>query len=191
MKEIIYAVRKIIPGEYKKLYQQIRKIHDLPEDNRREQLATVLHNECVKAAGSFVQQELQKKDSPFLGADKTDFFHEIVALNFWVIDKTVAGKKKVIMTKLHEQYYKSFFFKGSFEEEMQFLHDRYKVYHEYWDEVTGHQDEYAEKVAVNIFGRDKTFPVPQVCFWIISYTFEMIDKYSDIRRLCRDAKIKI
>lgn len=149
---------------------QLRKLKGLPRDLAQKEMGALLYEVCVERASDFVNRELRRGDSPFRGISANAFFHEMLAVTFWLLDREVAGGTKTLMHELHDRYFRSFGAPGiSAEERHAAMRGKYRAYEELWDEVSGHQDEFGLHVSGNIFGRDDAVRTHEKAFWIIWY----------------------
>ncbi|MBI5641325.1 MAG: hypothetical protein HZA17_12965 [Nitrospirae bacterium] len=170
----------------------IKKMKGLPEEEMDIELGLFLHDQCVRHASEFVKAELVRGDSPFRGLEEYRFFHEVMFLNLWIVDKVVSQKKKGLIEQVRRNYLKAFHYSGERENELlDTLAERYRTYYDFWNEHTGHHDIFGERFTEIIFGKDSKVPVAETSFWIISYTDSTIKAFTDIKKICRSAGIKL
>lgn len=188
---LVSIIKRILPGGDAAHKALIRELKGLPKDKLPEALSAGLHNLCLKYATEFVHEEINKPDSPFKNSHKSNFFHEMAIVNYWIVDKVLSGKKKTIMERLHNNYFKYFHIKDAETENNRLLNDRYAIYHQNWDDDIGDHKEFGLKVAENIYGEGKEYPGEIASFWIIFYTDSTIKKFENLRSALKSAKIKV
>ena len=182
--DILSKLIQIIKKQEKGLGKnQIARLRQLPKEERKAELGTILHEQCVKAAADFVQRELARKDSPFKDLPKTDFFHEMLVLNFWIFEKLFEGRKRTILDAMYRTYSNSFTWgwESSHKELLESIMEKHSKYHSNWDELTGHQDLFGEKVTEILFKTKEGVPVLQTSYWIIDYTDRTLKKFQYIK----------
>ena len=185
------TIKRIFTGGDAAHKALIRELKGLPKDKLPEASGAGLHNLCLKYATTFVHEELNKPDSPFKNSHKSNFLQEMVIVNYWIVDKVLACKKKIIMEHLHNNYFKSFHVKDVEIEKNRLLNDRYAIYHQNWDDDIGDHKEFGLKVAENIYGEGKEYPGEIASCWIIFYTDSTIKKFENLRSALKSAKIKV
>lgn len=143
----------------------------LPPDVRRARLGVVLHDICVKTAARFLEEEHRRADSPFKDLPKSDLFHEMLVMNFWVLEWLFKGKRQQLMDHLYSQYSSSFVWgrESSHEELMNAMRGKFRTYDSSWNDYSGHQDVFAGQALGIIFGDQNVPGAPQAAFWLISY----------------------
>lgn len=163
---------------------QLERLRQLSFEERNAELGIILHDCCVKAAAGFVQQELVRRNSPFRELSKTDFFHEILGLNFWVFEKLFDEKKRTILDAMYSTYSSSFTWgwESSHKELLDSIKEKHKQYHNNWDELTGHQDLFGERVTRILFGTKQNVPLLETSYWIIAYTDGTIKEFQHIKK---------
>jgi hypothetical protein len=186
---IISLIKRLLPSRRRALLSRIK---DLPAGRRLAELGAVFYNACLERAVQFVQDHIARLDSPFRGVPRERFFHEVMAVNFWVVERLLAGKQASLMERIYGIYESSFPVPRNGSGNVSGgLAKRHAVYSASWNDVTGHQDVFGLRVAEQIFGPGRTFPVPEASFWIISYTHEVMDDLAALIRLCRGMKIPL
>jgi len=90
---------------------------------------------------------------PFKELPKTNFFHEMLVLNFWIFEKLFDDKKRSILDAMYRTYSSSFTWgwESSHKELLDLIGEKHRKYHNNWDELTGHQDLFGEKVTEILF----------------------------------------
>lgn len=172
---------------------EIAKIRDLPEDAHIERLGGLLHHHCVELAAGFVQEELRKgKDSIFAGLDQRHFFHEMLLLNYWLANRTIGGRDGLLLKGMQNQYLVSFHHLSEKEQadDLSHMEERFTAFNNTWDDVTGHQDIFAEKFMEYLVPDVGSHLKNSVGFWVISHAFEANKKFSDIRAICRKLEVR-
>ena len=180
---VLSKLRQIFIKEVGVEKDQLARLRQLPKDERNEEIGAILHERCVKAAAGFVQQELARQDSPFKELPKTDFFHEMLVLNFWIFEKLFDDKKRSIFDAMYSTYSSSFTWgwESSHKELLDSIREKHRRYHNNWDELTGHQDLFGEKVTGILFKATQGVPVAQTSYWIIDYTDRTLKKFQYIK----------
>lgn len=168
--------------------EQVRRLSGLPREQARGELGAVLYDHCVKRAADFVQGELKRPDSPYRGMAAGIFFHEVLAVTFWLMDREVAGGKGTLVRELHENYFRSFTSSEEAKDRSESLRAKYQQYDDNWNEVTGHLDEFALGVVQNIFGKEQSPRTRERSFWIIQYADELVNEFCRIRKACKDVR---
>jgi hypothetical protein len=187
---IITRIKHWLPSRRK---EQLSRINGLPETQRKAELGNVYYTECLDQAVRFVQEQIARgDDSPFRGAQRERFFHEVMAVNFWALEKVFAGKCGALMSRVYDIYQRSFHGlrtgDGSVPE---WIAGRFSAYNAAWNDVTGHQDVFGRRVAEHIFPQGQAFSVPETSYWIIEYAHEVLEDFREIRELCRSMKIAL
>lgn len=185
---IVAEIKSFLPSRRKKLLAEI--MGHIPEQ-RLARLSRIIYDACREHAAHFVADHAARHDSPFKGVSRELFFHEMMDVNLWVVARMLSGKKPRLLEQIYETYVISSSVYGS----SKMLHDTYArkqdIYNSSWNDVTGHQDVFGQKVAEQIFGPDRTFSVPETSFWIISYTYDVMDDLAELQALCRRMKITL
>ena len=170
-------IKGLLSGKERGLREQVRGIRSLSGADAERELGLILYNICVESASSFVNQELNRGDSPFRGLQKHRFFHEIALLTFWLAEKGVIGNRKNITEEIQRNYLKSINFHLAHDDGQDAFHSRYKSYYSTWDDVTGHQDLFGMKAAGYIFEEIKEESNrPDITFWLIVYSDDTLKK---------------
>ncbi|MBI4699530.1 MAG: hypothetical protein HY758_11675 [Nitrospirae bacterium] len=164
--------------------ETLKEIKGLPLEKAQKQLSRYLFDICVENALSFVKEEYSKAGSPFRGSHRHKLFHEMLAINFWLVDKNFSKASKAIIGEIHNLYNMAYAGSGEYFIEPGSLEEKYKAYHELWNDVTGHQDLFGSKATKNIFGDAGVIPVEQTCFWIISHAHDSLKTFSEIKKRC-------
>jgi hypothetical protein len=179
-------IKNLLPNRHKKRLAAIKKL--TPEDQFHKSV-NIFYEECVRNALEFVQSELSRKESPFITVAKEKFFHEIMAITLWSLEKTFEGKKRALTDKINNMYQMSF--NGATALDSDALLGRYTIYYESWNDITGHQDVFGQRAAEKIFGEDADFSVPEVSFWIITYAHDVMNEFEKLTKQCRSMNIKL
>lgn len=141
---------------------------------------------CIKHASDFVKEERGKGDSPFREIPILRFFHEMMMINFWIVDKTLSQGGEILMSEVYSKYLEHFISpEKDFEDAVSV---RFRAYNNTWNDHTGHHDEFGIKASQNIFGRGTNIPFPQTSFWIITYADRTMKTF---KKLCKAGEIKI
>jgi len=176
----VLGIRQILPHE------QALRIKRLPKDQALKELGAVLYDECVKQATTFVQGELRRGDTPFKGMSAATFFHEMLAVTFWIMDKETAGGKQLLLKEFHDIYFRSFSAPGtSSDERHNELLKKYEKYDDAWNEITGHFDEFGLQVVHNMFGKGEDMKTRERTFWIIRYADDIVKVCKPLKKMFR------
>lgn len=183
---ITHYIKNLLNNSHRKQFEGIKK---LPAEEQVYRVGEIFYEECVRKASGFITGELRRKDSPFSAVSREKFFHEIMAVTMWLLDKTFEGKKRLFMDRIINMY--SDYFKFSPALDSQALRCRYSIYYESWNDVTGHQDIFGQMAAEKIFGESSNFSLHQSSFWIITYAYDTMNEFENLARQCRNMKIKL
>lgn len=173
--------------------EELQKITNLPDESRIEKLGGLLHHLCVEYAAGFVQEQLRRgKDSQFLELDKGRFFHEMLLLNYWLVDRVMGGKDKTLLNEIQKQYLLSFHHLSGAEaaDDLAHVEARFRDFTYTWDDVTGHLDIFAEKFAEYLFAGEKNYHLPSVAFLVITHATDTEKKLRDFKTICRELHIR-
>ncbi|MEK6673111.1 MAG: hypothetical protein AABY42_06495 [Nitrospirota bacterium] len=185
-------IKGLLSGKERGLREQVRGIRSLSGADAERELGLILYNICVESASSFVNQELNRGDSPFRGLQKHRFFHEIALLTFWLAEKGVIGNRKNITEEIQRNYLKSINFHLAHDDGQDAFHSRYKSYYSTWDDVTGHQDLFGMKAAGYIFEEIKEESNrPDITFWLIVYSDDTLKKLIRFKRLLKESGVRL
>jgi phage terminase large subunit-like protein len=171
----LLGIRQVLPHE------QVQRLKKLPKEQALKELGTVLYEECVRQASTFVNGELRRGDTPFKGMSAATFFHEILAVSFWVVDQEAAGGKKLLVKEFHDNYFRSFSMPVTLDERHNELMKKYEKYDDAWNEVTGHFDEFGLQVVHNLYGKGEDIKTRERTFWVIRFA-------DDIVKACKPLK---
>lgn len=162
---------------------QIATLSQLAPEERLAQLGVVLHDVCVKAAAGFVEEQHHLAESPFMAVPKSDLFHEMLVMNFWIFEWLFKGRRQEIMDQLFRHYNTSFVWgwESSHKELMESMRGKFKTYDKSWDDHTGHQDVFARQAIGIIFGDQNAAGAPQAAFWLISYADRTMKEFAEIK----------
>ena len=162
---------------------QVETLAKLPPDERLAALAVTLHDLCVKSAARFVQEEHQRAESPFLDIAKADLFHEMLVMNFWILEWLFKGKRQELMEGVYRQYSTSFIWglESGHKELLESMRGKFRTYDKAWDEHTGHQDVFARQATGIIFGDQNVACAPQAAFWLITYADETMKAFAAVK----------
>lgn len=184
---ITELVKKVFNGKDNSHISRLKAIRKLPQDRAEKELGRLLFDTCVDHALSFVKEEHSKTDSLFSELHKHKLFHEMVAINFWVVDKKFSRTQKALIDEIHNFYSLAYSESAESFAGPESLRDRYKIYHDSWNDVTGFQDQFGLRATEFIFGNANGVPVEQTSFWIISHAHKAMKAFSDIKKNCRNA----
>ena len=182
-------IKKIFSTNNSSSTGRLKKIKNLPEEQMRKELGMFFYETCLHHAVGFVTEELSKGDSPFRAISRHTMLNEILIVNFWLVEKVVARKNKALMDELHIAYaaHRS----GADGQAPHLLEEKYRAYHESWNDFTGHHDQFGMKASQYIFGDNRKIPFAQTGFWLISYTHDTMKIFQGIKKSCRKMEIKI
>jgi hypothetical protein len=183
---ITTLVKKVFNGKDNSHTGRLKAIQKLPQDRVEKELGRLLFDTCVEHALSFIKEEHSKADSLFRELHKHKLFHEMMAINFWLVDKKFTKTKKTLIDEVHNLYSLAYSESAESFNGPDSLKDRYKIYHDSWNDITGHQDQFGSRATEFIFGNANNVPVEQTSFWIISHAHESVKIFSDIKRSCRN-----
>ncbi|MBI5074124.1 MAG: hypothetical protein HZB62_02975 [Nitrospirae bacterium] len=162
----------------------IARLAALPSDQREQELRSLFYELAFKDAAAFVYDSLRRSESPFSGLERNAFFHEILIMNFWMMQKVFSKYMKDLAEKMHMHYFGSL---SDISERKAALTPKLKAYSLCWDEFTGHHDEFGLKAGEILFGKGSSYPEKNVSFWIITYADDSIKKYKKARKQCLEA----
>lgn len=183
---VLDVIKGLFSDKERGLREQVSRLNSLSAADAERELGLVLYNICVESASSFVNQELNRGDSPFRGLQKHKFFHEIALLTFWLAEKAVIGSRKNITEEILQNYLKSVNFHFLHNDGQEAFHSRYKSYYSTWDDITGHQDLFGIKAAGYIFEEvNEKNSRPDITFWLILYSDETLKKLMSFRGLLK------
>jgi len=184
---ITSIIKKVFNSKSNSHHKKLKEIRELPEDRAQRELGRLLFDICVENAIQFVTEEFYKEGSHFRNLDKHKLFHEILAINFWLVDKKFSKLNKSLLDEMHNLYSVSYGEAAGLHAAADSLRDKYRVYHDSWNDVTGYQDQFGLKATEFIFGDADAVPVEQTSFWIISHADDALKTFSDIKKKCRIA----
>lgn len=185
-------IKKVFNIKDSSCNELFKNLKGLPEERAKEELSLLLHDICVSKASDFVDEEMNKRESPFRGSQRNIFLHEMVVVNYWIVDKVVSGKKREITAELHKNYHNSFNPGKAFEDNSAFLSGRYKTYYDTWNDDTGNQRDFGLKAAEHIFGGSREDRLMDTAaFWIVFYTDGMMKNFLNMRQDWRREGVKI
>ncbi len=164
--------------------EQMATLRQLPPEERPAQLGIVLHDICVKKAAGFVEDEHQRPDSPFRDLPKTDLFHEMLVMSFWIFEWLFKGNRPELMDHLYRHYNASFIWgwESSHKELMDSMRVKFKTYDKAWDDFSGHQDVFARQAIGIIFHGGEIATARQAAFWIIIFADQTMKDFTEIRK---------
>ena len=162
--------------------EQVAALIRLPPEERLARLGIVLHEVCVKSATRFVEEEHRRADSPFRNLVKTELFHEVLVMNFWVLAWLFKGRHQHLQAQVHRHYTISFVWgrESSGRELLDTMRAKFQDYDKAWDDYSGHQDRFARQAIVIIFGGRQIAAAPQAAFWLISYADRTMKDFARI-----------
>jgi len=183
-KDLLKRIRSLLTQKKGLSEAQLTALSRVPPDNRLAELGVVLHDLCVRTAERFVQEEHRRAESPFRDLAKSDLFHEMLVLNFWVFEWLFKGKKPALMDHLYRHYTVSFVWgrESTHQELMDSVRGKFRTYDQAWDEYSGHQDVFARQVIGIIFGGQQIAAAPQAAFWLISHTDRTMKDFAEIKK---------
>ncbi|HWR97626.1 MAG TPA: hypothetical protein VN317_04325 [Candidatus Methanoperedens sp.] len=163
--------------------EQVATLSRLPPDEGLAQLGIVLHDICVKKAAGFVEEQHHLAESPFRDLPKTDLFHEMLVLNFWVLEWLFKGQRPELMEHVFRHYNASFVWgwESSHKELLDSMRVKFKTYDRAWDDYSGHQDVFARQAIGIIFGDQNVAGAPQAAFWLITYADETMKEFAKVQ----------
>lgn len=181
---VIERLKKLVGRDSVIKKADVDRLLALPPDQREQELQALFYELAFKDAAAFVYDSLRRSESPFSGLERNVFFHEILIMNFWMMQKVFSKYMKGLADKMHTHYFGSL---SDINERKAALSPKLKTYSLCWDEFTGHHDEFGLKVGEYLFGKDVSYPEKNVSFWIITYADESIKKYKKARKQCLEA----
>lgn len=164
--------------------EQLATLGALPPEERLAQLGIVLHDICVKRAAGFVEEEHRRADSPFRDLPKTELFHEMLVMSFWVFEWLFKGKRQPLMDAVYRHYNASFVWgwESSHKELMDSMRVKFKTYDKAWDDYSGHQDVFARQAIGIIFHGEQIATARQAAFWVIIFADRTMKDFTEIRK---------
>ena len=164
--------------------EQVATLSRLPPDERLAQLGVMLHDICVKRAAGFVEEQHHLGESPFRDLPKTEFFHEMLVMNFWVFEWLFKGKRQSLTEQLYRHYNASFIWgwESSHKELMDSMRVKFKTYDKSWDDFSGHQDVFARQAVGIIFHGEQIAEARQAAFWIIIFADQTMKDFTEIAK---------
>jgi len=184
---IVSKIRKLLNRPELLSQEQVERIKRLPKNQAQKELCSILYRQSEKWVTAFVQEQLHRVDSPYQGISIALFFHEMIAVTLWIMDREIAGGKLAMMEHLHDDYFRVHTsLDHSTKDHHAALLVKYRQYEDHWNEITGHLDEFGLYVAQNLFGKDDNIRTRERTFWIIQYADEVGKKVSPIRRVWKE-----
>lgn len=183
---VIDFIKEILDKEARIRREKIKKLQGAPDSRVAEELGQMLYRMSVDLAAIFVQEELSKKDTPFKGLDKYTLFHEMMIVNFWLIDKIFSKYLNTLPERVYNLYSLSFPQAADY---LGTVPEKFKAYYNSWDDVTGHHDIFGEKVAEILFGKELLNVERRVSFWIVLYSDKALKTFKRFRNICRDMNV--
>jgi len=169
--------------------QERERLGRLPKDQAAREFGVLLYELCVKQAGTFVNWELNRKDSPFKGMSAAIMLHEMLSVTFWLMKTQIIGNDQNLMDVIHDQYFRSFSSTdASSEERQEMLAHKYKQYDGEWDTISEHQDEFGLCVVQIMFGKDPDVQMREKLFWVIHYSHEALDAFVSLKKVWKKLK---
>jgi hypothetical protein len=162
--------------------EQVRRLGHLPGEQARRELAGLLYDHCVRRAGKFVREELQRGDSPYRGTAPAVLYDEIMAVTLWIMDREAAGGRQELLAELQAHYLSTFTGSGDRVERRDRLQRKFGQYEDSWNEITGHLDEFGLQVVKNIFGEEQNIRTRERTFWIIQYSDEAAGDFASVKK---------
>jgi hypothetical protein len=184
-------IRRAFSRKERELRGRFERLARLPRDQAQKEFGRYLYDFCLDRAAAFVKEELARGDSPFRSMSSDVFFHEMLAVAFWLVDKEVSGGKKSLIPLLHDHYFRSFTPPEATPAARNgALLEKYGRYDSSWNDVTGHQDQFGLTVTQNIYGAAGDLKTRERTFWIITYAHNILDALEQLKRTWRDAGFK-
>lgn len=181
---VIERLKKLVGKESIIKKADINRLTAMQPEQREKELHLLLYELAFKDAAAFVYENLRRSESSFSKLDRNLFFHEMLIVNFWMMQKVFSTYMKDIANKMHLHYFGAL---SDINERKAALAPKLKAYNLCWDEFTGHHNEFGLKVGEHLFGKDAQYPDKNVSFWIITYTDDCIKKYKNMRKQCLEA----
>ncbi|MBI5664270.1 MAG: hypothetical protein HZC49_04145, partial [Nitrospirae bacterium] len=126
-----------------------------------------------------------RTESLFSKLNKHKLFHEMVAINFWLVDKKFSRSDQSLIDGIHNLYSLAYGKSAESIDGPAALKDRYKIYHDSWNDITGFQDQFGLRATEFIFGNTNGVPVEQTSFWIISHAHDANMSFTAIKKKYR------
>jgi hypothetical protein len=163
---------------------QLESLARLPPEERLDGLGAALHDICVKAAAGFIREEHQRAESPFRDLPKTELFHELLTMNFWVFEALFKGKRPEVMDQVYRHYNTSFVWGWEYSQKelMDSMRAKFRTYDKSWDDYSGHQDVFARQAIGIIFGDQNLAVASQAAFWLITYADRTMKDFAEIKK---------
>lgn len=188
-------IKKIFQGREHVWEKRLRDLKNVQHDQLHKDLAFILYDECLRSAAKFVHVETKTEHSPFQGLTESNFFQEVMIINFWIIDKVFSGnKRELLMNEIYNAYNNSYFPSYGHAKAIDFnsLSVIFKKYYSAWDDLSGHQDQFGIKAGERICESDNIkVPSAQISFWIISYADDTMKTFDKIKRTCGEMDITV
>jgi hypothetical protein len=184
MRRFISTIRLILPSRHKRALSRIK---GCPDHQRPDDLAGFFYQECLERSAAFVQEHLRRgKDSPFHGLENGPFFHELMAISFWTLEKLLKGDHAPLTQRIYHRYHEEFrTTRNSDHAPPEWVRERFTAYTGNWNDETGHHDAFGRKAAEFIFAERRVYSVPETAFWIIEFADGTLAEFRHLRRLCR------
>ena len=117
------------------------------------------------------------------GMSAATFFHEMLAVAFWVTDQEAAGGEKLLLKEFHDNYCRSFSTPDtSSDERHNELMKKYEKYDDAWNEVTGHFDEFGLQVVQNMYGKVEDIKTRERTFWVIRFADDVVKACKPLKK---------
>lgn len=181
-------IKRIVPDKHGR---RLARLGKMPQGRQLEEAGLVFHEACVECAAEFVKHQLRSAESPFKEVPRERLFHEIMTVNFWALEKLYTRKRPMLMQQVYETYRRTFDVPVNGGSVAGMLAGRFAEYTATWNEETGHQHEFGEKVAEHMFAPGQAFSRPQTSFWIITHAHDVMDELKDLRYICRRKKLEL
>jgi len=170
---------------------QQQRLKRLPLDQRNKEFCAILYRHCEKRATDFVKEELQRGESPYQGISAALFFHEMLAVTLWIMDKKLTNGKLQLMDELHDHYFRAYTaLDCTVDERHAALLKKYKGYDDTWNEITGHLDEFGLKVVQNLYGKEENVRTRERTFWIIHYADDTAKAFFPYKKVRKELDLK-
>lgn len=184
---IVSKIRKLLNRPEFLNHEQVERIKRLPKNQAQKELCAILYRQSEKWVTAFVQEQLHRIDSPYQGVSVALFFHEMIVVTLWIMDREIAGGKLTMMELLHDDYFRVHATPGhSTKDRHAALLVKYQQYEDHWNEITGHLDEFGLCVVQNLFGKSESNRTRERTFWIIQYADDIVKRVSPIRRVWKE-----
>lgn len=182
---VIDVIKKILGKDMVVSSAELDHLKGLSPEKVQDELGSLLSKICIDLSADFVKSELVRAESPFGSLDKSDFFHEMLIMNFWIVDKVFSKHMKHLSGIVLARCQVLFPHSG---EKFALVPDRFRRYYDSWDDHTGHQDLFAQEAGKILFG-DTPYMEKQAAFWLIIYADKTVKALKKVRKACREREL--